>query len=120
MNEIVDMFHELQQWDATGIYHQLINFSIWLALIIFFIWIIRLAINRSVHDNTMRYRAKKITMFAGYVLIFLLAIITFTGNVKYFSITIRYGKLMLKDHSLLKTLNFKNTFKQNVLSIDFC
>lgn len=57
-------------------------------MILLLAWLARKAINRGVTDNAMRYRAKKITRFTSYALIILLAIITFTGKVQYFGLTL--------------------------------
>ena len=67
---------------------QVLQFLVWALAILLITWLARKGINRTVTDNTIRYRAGKVVRFFGYVLIVLLGIISFTGKVHYFTITI--------------------------------
>jgi small-conductance mechanosensitive channel len=88
MNEIEKIVQEFKNLESSELLIQIAQFVIWALFIIFLTWLVRKAIIKTVEDNAIRYRAKKIARFVSYALIFLLAIITFTGKVQYFTITI--------------------------------
>lgn len=88
MKELDQLIEEFNSWGSSEILIQLVQFLIWTFFILFLTWLIRKGINQTVEDNTIRYRAKKFSRLASYALILLLAIITFTGKVQYFTITI--------------------------------
>ena len=88
MNKLNDLFVEWSGWAESGIYGQLGQLLLWMILIGISSWLLRKAINRSVIDNVNRYRARKVVRLSAFILILLLAIITFTGNLQYFTITI--------------------------------
>ncbi len=88
MTELDQLLKEFNNLEFSGLFLQVVLFSVWAIFILFLTWIIRKGISKAISDNTMRYRTKKATQLLGYALIFLLAIITFTGKVQYFSLAI--------------------------------
>lgn len=88
MNEVNRLIQEFKGWEASDLLLQFTQFTIWMMFILLVTWLVRKGINRTVEENTTRYRAKKVTRLAGYLLIILLAIITFTGKLQYFTIAI--------------------------------
>lgn len=66
----------------------LLHFALWTCLILFVSWILRKSINKKVTDNATRYRVKKIISLVSYALIILLTIVSFTGKVQYFTVSI--------------------------------
>lgn len=88
MDELFQWFQQIKETKWSGILPELLYFLLWSAFILFLVWLIRKAIDRTLSDNTMRYRARKAVSLGGYVLIFLLTIMTFTGKLQYFSLTI--------------------------------
>ncbi len=88
MNEIDQLIREFKSWESSDLLIQLAQFLVWTLFIIFLTWLVRHGINRTIEDNTMRYRAKKVARLTSYALIILLAIITFTGKVQYFTIAV--------------------------------
>lgn len=88
MKEIENILKEFKSLETSELLVQAAQFILWTLFIIFIAWLVRKAINSTIEDNTIRYRAKKIARLVSYALIFLLALITFTGKVQYFTITI--------------------------------
>ncbi len=66
----------------------MLYFITWCAFILLLVWLVHKAINRTIKDSTMRYHARKVARYSSYGLILLLAVITFTGKVEYFGISI--------------------------------
>ena len=88
MNELEKLIREFKSLESSELLIQFAQFLLWTFFILFLTWLIRSGLNKTVEDNTMRYRAKKVARLSSYVLIILLAIITFTGKVQYFTIAI--------------------------------
>ncbi|MCA0131606.1 mechanosensitive ion channel family protein [Winogradskyella alexanderae] len=88
MIQLEEFVKGFEQLESKGLLLQFVQFLLWVFFIVLVTWLIRKGINRTIEDNTMRYRAKKATRFISYILIILLAIITFTGKVQYFTIAI--------------------------------
>lgn len=88
MTEIDNLIKAFNDLEFSGLLIQMLLFLVWAILILFLTWIIRKGINKTISDNTMRYRAKKVIQLLGYAFIILLAIISFTGKVQYFSLAI--------------------------------
>ncbi|MCW5520563.1 mechanosensitive ion channel [Aureitalea sp. L0-47] len=88
MKEFERILLEFKSLESSDLLIQLAQFLLWTFFIIFVTWLVRKAITRTVADNTMRYRARKVVRLFSYTLVVLLAIITFTGNVQYFTIAI--------------------------------
>ncbi|MEZ4961254.1 MAG: mechanosensitive ion channel [Saprospiraceae bacterium] len=81
-------FEQLYGETTNGWALQILYFIIWCAFILFLLWLANKAANRYIEDAASRYRTRKVVRFTGYVLIVLLAIVTFTGNIQYFGISI--------------------------------
>lgn len=64
------------------------HFVLWAGIILVISWLLRKHFNKKIKDNTTRYRVKKIIRLISYVLILLLTIISFTGKVQYFTVSI--------------------------------
>lgn len=88
MKELDQFIRDFQSLESSDLLLQLAQFLVWTLFIIFITWLIRKGITRTVTDNTMRYRARKAVRLLSYTLIILLAVITFTGKVQYFTIAI--------------------------------
>ncbi len=88
MKELDQLIKDFQSLESSDLLLQLAQFLVWTLFIIFITWLIRKGITRTVTDNTMRYRARKAVRLLSYTLIILLAVITFTGKVQYFTIAI--------------------------------
>lgn len=88
MKELEQMIKEFNDLQSSGFFIQLAQFVLWTLFIILIGWLIRKAINRTIESNSARYRTKKTIRLVSYSLIGLLAVITFTGKVQYFSIAI--------------------------------
>ncbi len=67
---------------------QIVQFLIWAVVILLVTWFIRITLTKTITDNSIRYRTKKATRLFGYALIIVLAVITFTSKVQYFTIAI--------------------------------
>ncbi|MCB0472640.1 MAG: mechanosensitive ion channel [Flavobacteriaceae bacterium] len=88
MNEIDKILQAFNESESSQLLLRAVQFVLWALFILFLTWLVRKAINKTISDNITRYRAKKIARLVSYALIFLLAVITFTGKVQYFTITI--------------------------------
>lgn len=88
MEDIEQLVKQIKSLEFSGFWVGLTQFLVWTIFIMLLTWLIRKGINRTIQDNTIRYRAKKGVRLTSYALIILLAIITFTGKVQYFTITI--------------------------------
>ncbi len=83
--------HWLQQFTPSGntaLLLRLLSFLFWSGLILLIVWLVRLGINRRVSDNNMRYRAKKTAGLAGYILVLLVGVFSFTGQLQYLGISL--------------------------------
>jgi small-conductance mechanosensitive channel len=88
MNELDKFIENFRSWESSLLIIELIQFILWFTFILFISWLIRKSISRRIKDNTARYRLKKIIRLASYILIILLVILTFTSEIKYFTISI--------------------------------
>lgn len=85
LNEFIQSF---KFEESNALLLVLLHFALWTCLILFVSWILRKSINKKVTDNATRYRVKKIISLVSYALIILLTIISFTGKVQYFTVSI--------------------------------
>jgi small-conductance mechanosensitive channel len=88
MLEFEKWFKEFNELETSGLLSQFALFVLLAIIILIFSWILRKTIIKTVSDNKIRYRIKKIVRVISYVLILLLALISFTGNVQYFTLSI--------------------------------
>lgn len=88
MEEFDKFLKAFTSLDSNELLGQLAQFTVWVIVILLLTWLLRKGINRALEDNIMRYRAKKAVRLVSYVLILLLALISFTGQVQYFTLAI--------------------------------
>jgi small-conductance mechanosensitive channel len=88
MKEFDRFIQQFKSLESSDLLLQIAQFLLWTFFIIFVTWLVRKAITRTVADNAMRYRARKVARLFSYTLVVMLAIITFTGKVEYFTIAI--------------------------------
>lgn len=88
MNELDKFIENFSSWDSSNLILELIQFILWITFILFISWLIRKSIDKRIKENSARYRLKKITRLASYILIILLIILTFTSEIKYFTLSI--------------------------------
>ncbi|MDX1683992.1 MAG: mechanosensitive ion channel [Saprospiraceae bacterium] len=88
MAELDQLIRAFKGLESSDVLIQLAQFLIWTFFILFITWLIRKGINRTIEDNMTRYRARKVTRLTGYALILVLAVVSFTGKVQYFTIAI--------------------------------
>ena len=74
--------------EASDLLLQLAGFVFWIIIILLATSLITRYINKKVKDNSARYRTKKILRLTSYVLIGLLAIFSFTGNMQQFGLSL--------------------------------
>lgn len=65
-----------------------LKFVFWVVIILFIISLLRKLLKRNLPDNSIRYKSQKGIEIVGYVLIILLSISYFTGNIKDFTLAI--------------------------------
>lgn len=87
MEELLQQFNE---WLASRAATTITQFVLWSVFILLIAWFLRTVVTRTISDNTNRYRAKKAIRLAGYFLILLLAVATFTGRLEYLGISIGF------------------------------
>lgn len=83
-----DILQLLEDSKTGAFLWQIFYFLMWSGFILLFVWAARKGINRTIADTSNRYRARKFVRFAGYLLILLLAVVSFTGKIQYFGISI--------------------------------
>lgn len=88
IDQLNKVLAEFKQMEASELLLQLGAFVFWVILIFIAKSLITRYINRSVKDNSARYRTKKIVRLISYVLIGLLAIFSFTGNMEQFGLSL--------------------------------
>lgn len=85
----MDILESISQWTtlhptATSV----IKYITWVIVIFSVISIIRIFLRRSLPDNNIRYKSQKGIEVFGYILIILMSISYFTGNIKDFALAI--------------------------------
>ena len=88
MQSITDFFGSIEGENLNSWFSDLVGFVLWSAFILLLAWFARKMIQRTTSDQILLYRSRKITRYLSYFLIFLLAIFTFIGEIKYFTIAI--------------------------------
>lgn len=88
MTEFNNLFKELSNLESSGLLIKFGQLLLWVLFIVLITKLVVKGINKTVEDNAMRYRAKKVVRLVIYLLIILLLIITFKGKVQYFTIAI--------------------------------
>lgn len=88
LDQLNNVLSEFKQMEASDLLLQLGGFVFWVIVILIISSLLTRYINRSVKDNSARYRTKKIIRFISYVLIGLIAIFSFTGNMEQFGLSL--------------------------------
>ncbi|MGB5244436.1 MAG: mechanosensitive ion channel domain-containing protein [Lutimonas sp.] len=88
MQGLTDFFGSIDTENLDSWFSDVVRFVIWMVFILFLAWFARKMIQRTTSDQILLYRSRKITRYLSYFLIFLLAIFTFVGEIKYFTIAI--------------------------------
>ena len=88
MQGLTDFFGSIDTENLDSWFSDVVRFVIWTVFILFLAWFARKMIQRTTSDQILLYRSRKITRYLSYFLIFLLAIFTFIGEIKYFTIAI--------------------------------
>lgn len=88
IDQLNKVLAEFKQMEASDLLLQLGAFLFWVLVIFVIKSLITRYINRSVKDNSARYRTKKIVRLVSYILIGLLAIFSFTGNMEQFGLSL--------------------------------
>ncbi|MBK5210368.1 MAG: mechanosensitive ion channel, partial [Flavobacteriaceae bacterium] len=88
MNEINQFIENFKSWELSVLILELGQFIFWSIFILFLSWLIRKNINRRITDNAARYRLKKIVRLGSYIFIFILLMLIFTSEMKYFTVSI--------------------------------
>lgn len=82
----------ISYFEAWAIEHpytvSVLKFTFWVVIILLAISLLRKLLKRSLPDNSIRYKSQKGIEIVGYVLIILLSISYFTGNIKDFTLAI--------------------------------
>ncbi|MCB0702888.1 MAG: mechanosensitive ion channel [Candidatus Kapaibacterium sp.] len=88
IDQLNKILAEFKQMEASDLLLQVGGFVFWIVVILLATSLLTRYINRTVKDNSARYRTKKIIRLASYVLIGLLAIFSFTGNMEQFGLSL--------------------------------
>ncbi|WP_298364319.1 mechanosensitive ion channel domain-containing protein [uncultured Lutibacter sp.] len=88
MEQLNQFFQSFKVSEQNAFLLVVLQFALWACLILFFSWIIKKSITKKITDNPTRYRIKKIISLVSYALIILLVVISFTGKVQYFTVSI--------------------------------
>ena len=88
IDQINKILGEFKQMEASDLFLQLGGFLFWIILIFVFKSLITRYVNKNVKDNSARYRTKKIVRLLSYILIALIAIFSFTGNMEQFGLSL--------------------------------
>lgn len=88
MEVIQDLIGKLEALPKDGLFHQFFQLILWIVFILVLSWLIRSGLNRTITDNTLRYRVKKTIRLVSVVLVLLIVILFFTGKGQYVSLVI--------------------------------
>lgn len=88
LDQLNNVLAEFKQMEVSNFLLPLGGFIFWVIIIFIVKSLITRYINRTVKNNSARYRTKKIVRFVSYVLIGLIAIFTFTGNMEQFGLSL--------------------------------
>ncbi len=88
LDQLNNVLAEFKQMEASELLLQLGGFVFWMILILVVSSLIIRNVNKRVKANSARYRTKKIVRFVSYLLIGLIAIFSFTGNMQQFGLSL--------------------------------
>lgn len=82
-------FLEVKNWISLHpAVNSIINYSVWVILIVLCIQLLRRLLKRKIDNSTVRYKAQKGIEVIGYVFLILLTVSYFTGSIKDFTLII--------------------------------
>ncbi len=76
------LIEQLKAIEAPYVWLYVGRFLVWSGFILVLAWLLRVTVNGTVRDNAARYRAKKVIKLVSYLLIVLIAISVFTGQIQ--------------------------------------
>lgn len=88
IDQLNNVLAQFKQMEASDLLLHLGSFVFWIIIIILARSLFTRYVNKTVKDNSVRYRTKKIIRLVSYVLIGLLAIFSFTGNMQQFGLSL--------------------------------
>lgn len=88
MEEFQQFLKQFEQIEPNGVITQAGILIVWIVIILLLTWLVVKGINRTVKDNTSRYRARKAVRLVSYLLIIILLLVTITGQAQYFTLAI--------------------------------
>lgn len=88
LDQLNNILAEFKKMEASDLLLQLGAFVFWVIVILVISGLITRYISKNVTDNSARYRTKKIIRLVSYVLISLLALFSFTGNMEQFGLSL--------------------------------
>lgn len=88
LDQLNKLLAEFKQMEASDLLLQLGAFVFWVIIILVISGLTNRYVNKSVKSNSARYRTKKIVRLVSYVLISLLALFSFTGNMEQFGLSL--------------------------------
>ena len=79
----MDMLELIRNWaiDHPGSMN-VVRYLLWVLAVVLVIIMLRRSLRRRISDTSMRYRSQKGVEFLGYLLVIILTISFFTGNIK--------------------------------------
>lgn len=92
MEPFDQLIEQFQNRALGGFVVQAVQFALPAVLVLVLAWLARNAANRSIADNSLRYKARKAIRFTGYILIVVLAVVSFGGQMQY--VTVAIGLIM--------------------------
>lgn len=87
--ETMDIIENISQWlNEHPVTSNIIKYLIWAVFILLIIAFLRRFLRKKLPDTTIRYKSQKAVEFFGYILLILVSISFFTGNIKDFALAI--------------------------------
>lgn len=88
MDQFDQLIEQFQNWALSGFVLQLVQFVLLAGVVLILAWLARKAVNRTISDNALRYKARKAIRFAGYILVIILAVASFAGQMQYVTVAL--------------------------------
>jgi small-conductance mechanosensitive channel len=117
MEQLIEFIDSFKTNTSGALVFVLLQFLLWAGVIILVSWLLRKSMNKKITDNATRYRVKKMISLVSYVLIIALIIITFTGKVQYFTVSIGLisaGIAFTLQEVILSTAGWVVIFSSNI------
>jgi len=88
MEPFDQLIEQFQSWPLSGLMLQILQFLFWAVLVLVLAWLARKAVNRTISDNSLRYKARKAIRFGGYILVLVVAVASFAGQMQYVTVAL--------------------------------